>query len=293
MLKIIKAGSSLGSFNWGSELAPDVILENGLTHALQVNKINFQVIGEIEKIGFKDKLNDLDCLVRLNRQIYNLATAQIKSTDQLLTLGGDHSISIGSMLASKTLEPNCSVLYIDAHPDCNNLTDTPTGNIHGMTLATVLGDSLYSQFKFNQKYTYDEVVIMAAKDIDNSERDYLAKHKIKMFEINDIVEKGIAKVLALALDYLGPTPLHISLDIDAIDELFAPGTMIKNQGGLTYREIKYLCQKLSEKEIKSIDLVEVNPKLDKQNQTLDLAVELVITLLGGKWSKYDQYLAKT
>lgn len=290
MLKIIKAGTSLGSFNKGSELAPDVILKNGLKQAFKANKIDFKIIGEIEKQGDKS-LNDLDYLKLINKQIYQFATGKVIKNDQLLTLGGDHSMAIGSMFASKKLEPDSKILYIDAHPDCNDTKNSPTGNIHGMSLSTVLGDSLYQEYR-QAKYNYTDVVILGAKDIDDSERRYIKKNKIKMFEIGDVIEKGISEVLNRSLDYLGDNPLHISLDIDSIDKLNAPGTGIKNQGGLTYREIKYVCEKLSKKNIRSIDVVEVNPKLDQKNKTIDLAIELIITLLGGHWSPYDLYLSR-
>ncbi|MDP4038701.1 MAG: arginase family protein, partial [bacterium] len=286
MLKIIKAGTSAGSFNQGSELAPDAILENGLEKALHTNKIGFEIIGEIEHQTSATARNDIHYLTKINKQIYNFATQNIKSSDRLLTIGGDHSISIGSMFATKALEPKAQILYIDAHPDCNDFTNSPTGNIHGMSLSTVLGDSLYKKFNL-AKYSYNEVVILAAKDIDDFERKYITKNKIKMFEMNDIIEHGIGEVLIKTLDYLGNNPLHVNLDIDSIDAMFSPATGIANQVGLTYREIKYVCEKLASNNIKSIDLVEVNPKLDPDNKTLNLAIELVITLLDGRWSSYD------
>lgn len=291
MVKIIKASTSGGSLNRGAELSPDYLLSHGLESAFKKSGIEYEILDDIN-LARPNKLNDLNFLRDFNNQIYQLALNNIKNDDILLTIGGDHSISIGSMFATKKLFSNAKIIYIDAHPDCNDLNHTPTGNIHGMSLSTVMGDGLYDKFKL-PKYSYEECVIFGAKDIDDFEAQYIYKNKIRSITIQDILHNGIGRSVDDLLDFAGDYSLHISLDVDSIDQMFAPATGISNQGGLTYREIKYICQKLASKKICSIDLVEFNPKLDIDDKTLNLSIELILTLLKKDWSNYQNYLSSS
>lgn len=294
MLKIIKAETSLGSDNKGTEQAPEVLLRSGLVDALKHHKINHEIlkspkITRLSETKDKSHVKNHAALTLLNRSIYEMALTSPASKDKILLLGGDHSMSIGSMFATKKSHPNAVLIYIDAHPDCNNPDSSPSGNMHGMSLSTVLGDSLYDDYKF-KKYKYNEVVIIGAKDIDPYERHYLKEKKIKVHTIEDIVSDGIGKIMKSVLKFAEGKPVHISLDIDCVDVSEAPGTGIINKGGLTYREIKYVTERLSTLDTKSIDLMEINPKKDKEDKTIALGIELILNLLGGKWSPYEKYL---
>ncbi|MDO8493284.1 MAG: arginase [bacterium] len=298
MLKIIKAETSLGSDNKGSELAPELLLKSGLLNALDANKINYEIL-ELPKIPQPEdstlrRLNlpavkNHTFLTALNKSIYDLAVTSKNKNNKTLLLGGDHSASIGSMFATKKSAPKAVLLYIDAHPDCNSPTSSPSGNMHGMSLSTALGDALYEDYKY-PKYKYSEIILLGAKDIDSSEQRYIKDKKIKMYTITDVITDGVGSVMKEILKFIADRPLHVSLDIDSVDVSEAPGTGIINKGGLTYREIRYITELLSTKDIRSIDLMEINPKNDENNKTLNLGTELVINLLGGKWSPYEKYL---
>ncbi len=292
MLKILKAGTSLGSDNIGSELAPDKILKT-LSPALHEYEIGHRLLkapivrGETPQS--KERVRNHAKLTELNRQIYNIATGSKGKDDIVLTLGGDHSISIGSMFGSKSVDSDAVIIYIDAHPDCHSPETSPSGNMHGMSLATVLGDSLYDDYQL-PKYKYSEVVLLGAKDIDRGEDRYLADHKIKNYGVRDIVAEGIGQIMKRVIKFAGRKPVHVSLDIDAVDVSEAPGTGIINKGGLTYREVRYITEILSTLNIKSIDLVEVNPSKDIKEKTTELAAELIMSLLGYKWTPYEKYI---
>lgn len=294
MLKIIKAETSLGSSNKGAEMTPKILLKNGLLEALHQNKIGYEILDlpKTKKISeaSTSMVKNHATLTSLNRSIYDLAVKSKNKDDKVLLIGGDHSASIGSLFATKKSDPKAVLLYIDAHPDCNSPDSSPSHNMHGMSLATVLGDSLYNDYKF-PKYKYSEVIILGAKDIDPHERKYIKDKLIKMYTISDIIANGIGEVMKEIIKFVSDKPLHVSLDIDAIDASEAPGTGIVNKGGLTYREIRYITETLSTKNIRSIDLMELNPKRDPENKTLDLGTELIINLLGGKWSPYEKYLS--
>lgn len=294
MLKIAQAATSLGSFNKGSETAPKAILDTTLIAGLEKNKLKYSVLEPVTAMAQNDpsepeKLRYHQELIDFNMHLYEQILSAASLDDTVLTLGGDHSISIGSMFASKNRNPQTCIVYIDAHPDCNNPTDTPTGNIHGMPLSTVLGDALYSDFKL-AKFNYDEVFIIAAKDIDEAELKYLKTNNINFYSMDNIIEQGVASILDEVTQKINNRPVHVSLDIDSIDSSEAPGTGIVNKGGLSYREVSYLCRHLSKQKIIALDCVEVNPKRDIDNKTVLLAGDLIVSLLGGEWSPYTQYL---
>lgn len=294
MLKIAQAATSLGSFNQGSEKAPAVILDTTLRAGLEKNAIAFSVLKPVEDIqktpSKPGKLRNHAEMIDFTTRLYEQIMSAAKPHDVVLTLGGDHSVSIGSMFASKARNAKTCILYIDAHPDCNNPADTPTGNIHGMPLSTVLGDALYTDFKYAKKYSYDEVFIIGAKDIDAAEMAYLQENKIHFYTMDAIITRGIAEILDEVQEKLNGRSLHVSLDIDSIDSSEAPGTGIVNRGGLSYREVSFLCRRLSCEAIIALDCVEVNPQRDVNNKTVLLAGDLIISLLGGEWSPYTQYL---
>ncbi len=297
MLKIIKAETSLGSNNKGTELAPISLLKNGLLDALKYNKTDYKILRLEPKekiIGFvkNPRVKNHKLLTEFNHSIYNTSIKNREPEDKILLLGGDHSVSIGSMFATKKSEPKAVLVYIDAHADSNTPESSLSANMHGMSLSTILGDSLYQDYNLN-KYKYSEVIILGAKDIDPPEWKYLRDKKIKVYAMNNIITEGIGSIMNKIISLIKDKPLHISLDIDSIDVSEAPGTGIVNKGGLTYREIKYITETLSTADIKSIDLIEINPKNDVGRKTIDLGIELVINLLGGKWSPYEKYLNKS
>ncbi len=295
MLRIVQAATSLGSFNSGSEKAPAAIVNTTLRAGLEKNKIEFSELEPIAALNQTNnsdqKLRNLDTLISFNKALFEQITSSTTAEDIVLTLGGDHSISIGSLFASKVRNNQTCIVYIDAHPDCSNPIDSPTGNIHGMPLSTVLGDALWADFAL-PKYQYDEVFIVGAKDIDQAEYRYMQAHNITYYTIDDIIREGIAKILDDVQQKLAGRPVHVSLDIDSIDSSEAPGTGIVNRGGLSYREVSYLCRELAKENVIALDCVEVNPERDIDNKTVLLAGDLCISLLGGDWSPYTQYLQK-
>jgi len=295
MIKIVQAATSLGSFNKGSEKAPATILDTTLRSGLKKNMFEFSELEPVTAIeetnNSNKKLRNLDSLISFNKTLFEQITSSADNKDIVLTLGGDHSISIGTLFASKARNPQTCIVYIDAHPDCSNPIDSPTGNIHGMPLSTVLGDALWVDFEL-PKYQYNEVFIIGAKDIDEAEYRYMQAHNITCYTIDDIIRHGIAKIVDEIRQKVASRPLHVSLDIDSIDSSEAPGTGIVNRGGLSYREVSYLCRELSKEDIIALDCVEVNPERDINNKTVLLAGDLCVSLLGGDWSPYTQYLEK-
>lgn len=294
MIKIFSAATSLGSFNEGTELAPKEIIKTSLKAALEQNSLEYELMKPLElfeaEIGKNPRLRYHQALIDYNQKLYADIIEGSNADDVVVCLGGDHSVSIGTMFASKLRHSEAVIVYIDAHPDCNGPDATPTGNIHGMPLATVLGDALYSDFGLPQ-YAYDEAFLIGIKDADISEQDYLKQNKILNISMDQVIEQGIAESLKHISDQIADRSIHVSLDIDSIDMSEAPGTGIINKGGFSFREISYLCRHLARESIVGIDIVEVNPERDEKSKTVHLASELAINLMGGEWSAYTRYLS--
>jgi arginase len=200
-----------------------------------------------------------------------------------LVLGGDHSIAMGTLGGMARRHGPGAVLWIDAHGDLNRPSTSPTGNVHGMPLAAALGAA-------GDGFTSDEfpmpsvakAALVGVRSLDPGERDLIAELGLRVFTMTEIDRRGVEAVIADAVAELaGASFLHVSLDIDAVDPMFAPGVGTPVPGGLSYREAHLALELLAETgTVDSLDVVEVNPILDRENQTARLAVDLVASALG-------------
>ena len=177
------------------------------------------------------------------------------------------------------------MLWVDAHGDFNTPETTPSGNIHGMALAALLGrgpKELTEIGRPGAKLKASEVVLIGARDLDAEERVALRESGVLVITMRDIDEMGMAAAAHQALERLTPMKkLHISLDMDSLDPMEAPGVGTPVPGGLTYREAHLLMEILADSgKVASLDIVEVNPVLDERNRTAKLGVELAASLFG-------------
>jgi arginase len=216
--------------------------------------------------------------------IYQVAKACAPTPEVPIFLGGDHSIAIGTVGGTATAGP-LGLIWIDAHGDFNTPETSPSGNIHGMPVAALIGDGhpeLVNLGHPGPKLRPQEIAMIGIRDLDGSERERLALSGVHVYTMRDVDELGMATVARRALSHLNHLPqIHVSLDMDSIDPDTAPGVGTPVPGGLTYREAHLLMEILAESgKISSIDVVEINPILDDGNRTAELAVELVASLLG-------------
>jgi arginase len=216
--------------------------------------------------------------------IYEVAKAAATARETPIFLGGDHSIAIGTIAGASTAGP-VGLIWIDAHGDFNTPETSPSGNIHGMPVAALVGaghPDLVDLGHPGAKLRPQEIAMIGVRDLDHSERQRLAESGIHVYTMRDVDELGMATVARRALGHLNHLAhIHVSLDMDAIDPDVAPGVGTPSPGGLTYREAHLLMEILAEsRKIASIDVVEINPILDDGNRTAELAVELVASLLG-------------
>lgn len=205
-----------------------------------------------------------------------------------LTLGGDHSISMGTVtgnaLRGNAQGDRTGVIWVDAHTDYNTPQSSPSGNIHGMPVAhlTGLGDSGLAGLGGGWHVRPEDIVMIGIRSVDVRERDLLREAGIKAYTMKDVDQLGITRITEETLERLGGVKkLHVSFDADALDPSVAPGVGTPVPGGLTFREGHLLMELLSESgRVTSMDIVEVNPILDNRNQTATIMVGMAASLLG-------------
>jgi arginase len=207
-----------------------------------------------------------------------------------LVLGGDHSIAIGSIAGSTghfaKQNESLGLIWFDAHGDANTPETTPSGNIHGMSLAVALGlgdPDLVNLGGRAPKVMARNVALIGIRDLDQGERDTLKKSGVTCYTMRDLDERGMHDVVdeAIGIASDGTAGVHLSFDLDVVDPEDAPGTGTPVWGGITYREAHLAMEMLADRaNIVALDLVEVNPVLDSQNMTGILAAELAQDLLG-------------
>jgi arginase len=223
-------------------------------------------------------------------RVYQAARASIEEGAVPLVLGGDHSLGAGSVAASaahaRAIEKPVGLLWIDAHGDMNTPASTPSGNVHGMPLAALLGPEpaeLSSIGGFSPTVRPEHTVLIGVRNLDVREKDLVRNSGVHVFTMKDIDRLGVAVVAQQALEAAArdTAGIHVSFDLDVCDPAIAPGVGTPVKGGLNYREAHLLMEMIAESgRLMALDLVEVNPTLDIRNTTAELGTELALSALG-------------
>jgi arginase len=209
-----------------------------------------------------------------------------------LLLGGDHSVAAGTVAGVaefyRRQNQKIGLIWIDAHSDMNTPETSPSGNVHGMPLAAIMGlgpAELGNIFNFSPKVRPENCVLVGIRDVDAHEKENIRKAGVEVFTMRDIDERGMRAVMeeALRMAGRGTAGYHVSLDMDWIDPEDAPGVGTPVWGGATYREAHLAMEIIADHgRMLSFEIVEVNPVIDEHNQTADLAVELSLSAFGKK-----------
>ena len=209
-----------------------------------------------------------------------------------LVIGGDHSVAAGTVSGVaeffRRQGQKIGLIWIDAHTDMNTPESSPSGNVHGMPLAALMGlppHELGKIYDFSPKVAPENCVLVGIRDVDNFEKENIRKAGVEVFTMRDIDERGMRAVMeeALRMAGRGTAGYHVSLDMDWIDPEDAPGVGTPVWGGATYREAHLAMEIISDHgRMMSFEIVEVNPVIDERNQTADLAVELALSAFGKK-----------
>jgi arginase len=293
-VSIIGVPCDYGQQRRGVDMGPSAIRYAGLQNRLTTigyeveDEGNIQVLErDAAAVQQDEKLLNLDEVVSVNTSLAKKVQKVIEKQHIPLVLGGDHSIAIGTLAGLSTKYKNMGVIWFDAHADLNTPDTTPSGNIHGMPLATSLGlghERLTAILHKAPKIKAENIVIIGGRSIDEGERVLIKERGIKIYTMHEIDRLGMTYVMEETLKYfkgLAIDGLHLSLDLDALDPLYTPGVGTPVAGGITYRESHLAMEMIQESGLlTSAEFVEVNPILDERNKTADVAVALIGSLFG-------------
>ena len=274
---IIKACTDLGLHINGTDKGPEVLneIEKYADKVITIKKENVQ-----KELGKDNKKKNIKYINKFNEELYNTA---LNEKDFVVTIGGDHSLAIGSDLASAKKYEGEAIFWIDAHSDYHNMSSTISGNIHGMPLCSITGQNTNELTTFfDGKYIDpNKCVIIGARDIEAPEWINLNKAGAHVFTTEDIKEKGVKEVMKEAYDIIKGSNLHISYDLDVIDPIIAPGVSVKAKDGINEEEAYQIMDEIIKRKDKlnSFDLVELNPDNDIDNKTRDIAYNLLEKLI--------------
>lgn len=293
-IQIIGMPMDLGQGRRGVDMGPSAIRYACLQEMLlnldyQVGDLGDQVVPSPESIPITDpSLKYLPFVQEVNERLAETVSHVMEKGDFPLILGGDHSLSIGTIAGVTKHVQNLGVIWFDAHADMNKSETSPSGNIHGMSLAVGLGvghPNLVSIGGFSPKVHPEKIVIVGARDLDPGEQALIHQLGIHVFTMHEIDRLGMATVMEKTLEIVtnDTDGVHLSFDLDGLDPKDAPGVGTPVQGGVTYREGHLAMEMLAEKEcLVSAEFVEINPILDIANQTAKVAVQLIGSVFGKK-----------
>jgi arginase len=291
---VIGAPLDLGAGRRGVDMGPSAIRYAGLRAHL-AEKLGLQVddlgnvdapVAESTEMG-DDRSRFLPQILELCDQVAALVAEGTLRGALPLVLGGDHSVALGSLVGMARVHGPGGVLWLDAHGDLNTPESSPSGNVHGMVLAAALGLGGAEFARDGWPLPAVEsgrLALVGVRSLDDGERELLRTLDAKVFTMSEIDRIGIEPCMREALAHAaGAAFLHLSLDLDVVDPEYAPGVGTPVRGGLSYREAHLAMEVIAESSlVDSIDVVEVNPILDRENETGQLAVELVASALGAR-----------
>ena len=291
-IDIIGVPIDLGADRRGVDMGPSAIRYALLQQGLERLGYSVEDKGNVEvpiaeTCAIVDpKLKYLDCIVPMARRIAGAVATSIQSGHLPVVLGGDHSLSLGSIRGAAK-HKKIGVLWVDAHADFNTPETTPSGNIHGMPLAVLcgLGDAQLVQLWDEPLPVVDpkNVAIIGARDLDEGEKRNLSQAGVMVMGMEQVDRFGLVASMEKVLKRISRDVdgIYLSFDMDVMDPRHAPGVGTPVTGGLTYREAHLICELVAESgKLVGMDIVEVNSILDVQNQTALLAVEFVLSALG-------------
>jgi arginase len=295
---VIGVPMDLGSGRRGVDMGPSAIRIAGLSRELR--SLGHQVVDEGDlDIGNMEQLDVgntrarfLSPITQANRQLAERVRRVLRRGHFPLVLGGDHSIAVGTVsgLASwaRPRGRKIGLLWVDAHSDINTPQTSPSGNVHGMPLAALLGlgptalSAVGGRFR---KVDPDNVALVGVRSVDAGERNYLRRLGVHVYTMADIDRHGIHVVMEQSIANITKDTdyVHVSFDLDAVDPSLAPGVGTPVRGGLDYREAQLVMESLwAAGVVTSLEVVEVNPILDDRNSSAKFAVELVQSAFGKK-----------
>jgi arginase len=290
---IIGAALDLGAGRRGVDMGPSAIRYAGLDGRLADLGYEYVDRGNVgtavaEALSVVDEqARFLPQIKETCRHIAELVAEAARDGSIPIVLGGDHSVALGTLGGLREVHGLGGVIWIDAHGDLNSPETSPSGNVHGMVLAAALGlagDRFRGDGWSLPAVAPDRVALVGVRSLDEGERELLKELDALVYTMSDVDRIGVETAVREALDHVaGPGFVHVSLDMDVVDPDVAPGVGTPVRGGLSYREAHLVLELIAESgSATALDVVEVNPILDRENETGELAVELVASGLGAR-----------
>ncbi|HEY8716278.1 MAG TPA: arginase [Candidatus Acidoferrum sp.] len=297
-VRIIGVPMDLGQSRRGVDMGPSALRVAGLQARLkqlghQVEDIGNISVKQPEEMSYGEKRAKY--MAEITETCKDLAEIVQKSLEENfvpLVLGGDHSIAAGAVTGVaahfRKEKKQIGYIWLDAHGDMNTPESSPSGNVHGMPLAAVMGygaPELVELLGFKPKVEPQNIVLVGVRDLDVQERRLVKKSGVRVFTMRDIDERGMREVMADALKYATDDThgISISLDMDFVDPSDAPGVGTPVRGGVTYREAHLAMEMIADSDaMAAMEIVEINPVIDEHNRTALLGVELILSALGQK-----------
>lgn len=294
----------LGAENLGVGMGADTFRYQHIVKKLKgagldvTDKGNIHVKGRAAVPVGNPKLRRAAEIIRVSEETAKITDAAMRADQKTIVLGGDHSICLGAVAgASVGLGGKLGLIYFDAHGDMNTIETTKSGNIHGMHLASLMGYGAAELAQVHGRQTKiqkENLLHIGGCDFDQAELDMVEREALKTFSMLDLLSHGLAPLFQMIDDLAGRVDnIWVSLDLDAIDAVYAPGAGMPNKKGLTYREINAIAEHVGKKcNVVGVDVVEYNPLQDEQGKTAELAIELIATFFGKAYSWYTKYMEK-
>lgn len=297
-VRIIGVPMDLGQSRRGVDMGPSAVRVAGLQAHIkrmdrQVEDIGNIIVKQAEEQPYGEKRAKY--LSEISATCKGLGDLVIKTLEEgwtPLILGGDHSIAVGSIggVAAHFRKQNkrIGLLWLDAHGDMNTPESSPSGNVHGMPLASLLGHGPKELTELHGTKPMLEarnVSLVGVRELDAKERRLIKESGVHVFTMRDIDERGMREVMAEAIRFASDETdgIAVSLDMDVVDPADAPGVGTPVRGGITYREAHLAMEMINDSEaMASLEVVEINPVIDEHNRTAQLGVELCLSGLGQK-----------
>lgn len=293
-ISLIGAPTDIGASVIGARLGPGALRVAGLTRALEAFGHQVHDRGDLTgpdnpMLPPVDGYRHLPEVIQWNQTLHDAVRAELAGGHLPIVLGGDHCLAVGSISAvarhCREQGKPLRVLWFDAHADFNTASITPSGNLHGMPVACLLGHGpagLTGMAGSTPALSHDEVRQVGLRSVDQGEKHLLHEVGIECYDMRRLDEIGMRKTMKRVLDDMEEgTHLHVSLDLDFLDPEIAPGVGTPVRGGPTYREAQLCMEMIADTgALASIDIVELNPALDHRNSTAKLAIDLIESLFG-------------
>jgi arginase len=293
---IVSVHMDLGAGRRGVDMGPSAIRVAGLSRQIEALGWRLRELGSVvvqepeatrqggENARYVKEV--LDVCIRLR----DVTSKALAAGCLPIVLGGDHSIAMGSVSAvarhHRERGKPIGLLWVDAHTDMNLPETSPSGNVHGMPLAHLLGYGIPALRRLSgapRAVSPEHVALLGVRSVDKGEREVVRQSGVRTYTMAEIDERGFATCLKEALERVttGTAGFHLSFDLDGVDPRYAPGVGTPVNGGLTYREAHLTCESAARSgRLLGLDMVELNPTFDEQNRTGRLAAELILSALG-------------